>query len=112
ELVPPGPEREQRARDLPPAAVGLVELVVDRRAGAVVLAHRVDRLRVTDAAEVVGERLPLEPRAVAAEVELVWGGRDQPLWKRMRLGEEEPVPVDEPELHVGPVPHLSGRNDV
>src|SRR4051812_26585276 len=72
ELVAPGPEREQRARDAPSRrTVLLVELVVDARAGAVVLAHRVHRVRVVHGREVVGERLGMEPRAVAAEVELV-----------------------------------------
>src|SRR5205085_1183280 len=50
ELVAPGPEREHRAGDPPAgAAVLLVELEVDRRPGAVVLAHGVDRRRVADA---------------------------------------------------------------
>src|SRR5207248_11206554 len=56
--------------------------------------------------------LGVEARAVAAEVELVRRGRDQPLRERVRLREEEPVPVDEAELLVGAAPHLGRRDDV
>ena len=60
---------DQRRASHPAAgrAVGVVVRAVDAEAGAVVLAHRVDRLRVVDRAAVVGERLlphDLRPGAV------------------------------------------------
>jgi hypothetical protein len=112
QLLATAPEREHGTLDAALASIRLVELEVDRRARAVVLAHPVDRLRVANAAEIVLERFGIETTAVAVEVVGLRVRPDHFLRKGRRLGKEEPVPVDEAELHVDSMPHVPGRHDV
>jgi len=112
ELILPAPQRQHRAGDLAPAGeVQLVQFPVERRPGAVVLAHRVDRLGIPNGLEVVRQRLRVEAVAMP-EVVRVGIGPDDFLRERVRLREEVPVPVHEAELHVRPPPHLQRRDDV
>src|ERR671936_678238 len=87
-LAAPAPEHEQGAVDVFGAPVRLVVLEVDCHPGAVVLAHGMDRLRVSCEAEVVLESLWREelPSLVAlTEVEGVGVGADHPLSQAVGL---------------------------
>jgi hypothetical protein len=97
------PQHEQRTRHLLRAIrIGVIE--IDRRAGAIVLARRVNRRRILEAAQVLGERLvgdgtcaarqPLEARSQV----ILRAVADQRLGKRRRLNQEEPVEVLRGEL--------------
>src|SRR5215213_248830 len=112
ELVLPRPQGQHRALDPPLASIALVGVVVVRRAGAVVLAHPVNRLGVVDACLVIGERLGVEAISPAAEVVGAGISADQALGQVERLREEVPVPVDETEFLVGVSPHLGSRDYV
>src|ERR687891_2157178 len=94
------PEHEDGARDAPPATVALVELEVDRRAGPVVLADRMDRPRVAQAAEVLLERVRGEQLPARAEVEALRVRAQEALGEVVGLGQHEPVPRAEREPHV------------
>jgi hypothetical protein len=86
------PQHQQRHRDAP-AAVGAVVDEVDRRAGAVLVASRPDRLRVPEAAQILGEHLRLEHHGIAEHMaQKEFGlGADQPLRQSARLNQEKPV---------------------
>ena len=122
-------ERPERARAFPTARVpgtrsaspvGLVELTVDRRSRAVVLADRLNRARVLELSAVrrdhrlgIAAGLTVEPDRAQVVLEVGPGvAGDQPLGQRSRLGEEAPVPVHERQPIVRPRPHLRGRHDV
>jgi hypothetical protein len=87
-------------------------LEVERGAGAVVLAHGVDRLRIADGAPVGLERLRSEEVLGGAVVVGVRVGPEQALGQVVRLREEEPVPEAEAEGHVRAAEGLGGRDDV
>src|SRR5215469_9365875 len=99
------PQREQRRGHLLAAGGGRVVVVqVDGGGGTVVLAGGVDRGRVAEAPDVLvecllGERpaAPSQQAQPAADPALRVGA-EQLLGQRLRLGEEEPVPVAKAEL--------------
>ena len=99
-------------RFAPRRPVGLVEGEVEGRAGAVVLAHGVDRRRVASSSAGTRPAARVEDLAAAVEIEPVGVGADQPLRQVEGLREEEPVPVAEREIHVGAAEVLARRHDV
>jgi hypothetical protein len=113
------PEGEQRDRDALAAGGGGVVIVqVGAGSGAVVLARGVDRGRLPEAADVLVDRLLVEwlaaapPVAQAAAHPAHRVGADLVLGQRLGLGEEEPVPVGEGELHVDRAECVAGGDDV
>ena len=113
------PEHVERAGDLAPSvAVGAVDLDVDARTRAVVVAPGADGLPVVRGGAVLGHRRLAEharvagPRAERAlEVEVGLGG-DQPLGQRRGLREEVPVVAGQPAGHAHLLELLDRRHDV
>ena len=68
--------------------------------------------QVVNGAKVVLERLRMKRPRSPREIEGIRLGGDDVLGEGRGLGQEEPVPVDHPELHVHSAPHIAGRNDV
>jgi hypothetical protein len=113
------PEGEQRDGDaLAARRGGVVVFEVGAGGGAVVLARGVDRGRVAEAADVLVDRLLVErlaaapPAAHPAAHPTDWVGAELVLGERLGLGEEEPVPVGEAELHVRRAEGVAGGHDV
>jgi hypothetical protein len=113
------PEREHRGGDALAARGGRVVVgQVEGRRGPVVLAGGVDRGRLAEAADVLVDRQRVErlaappPAADPAAHPAVGVGADLVLGQRLRLGEEEPVPVGEAEVQVGRPQGVPGRDDV
>ena len=103
----------------PDGAIGRVVREVDRRGRAIVLAGRVDRRRVAEAAQVLVDRARIEERraagAPAADLGAQVGvriGADHPLGHRLGLDQEEPVVVRGRERAVGLLVHGERRRDV
>src|SRR5687768_5077497 len=112
QLSAAGPQDQHRAGNASRAAIGFVEGEIDSGRRPVVLTHGMDRGRVPDTAQVSGERLRMEDRAVTLEVEGVRIVADQALRKWSRLRQEEPVPVAEPEGRIRAAERFPGRDDV
>ena len=113
------PEREQRDGDaLTARGRGIIVFQIGAGRGAVVLARGVDRGRVAEAADVLVNRLLVErlaaapPAAHPAAHPADRVGAELVLGKRLGLGEEEPVPVGEAELHVRRAQGVAGGHDV
>src|SRR6185437_5182865 len=79
------PEGKDRAGDGSPSAVGVVELTVDRRAGPVVLAHRLHR-RGVGALGAVGVKDLLGVALVVLEAEALCRNPE-----RVRVAEDHPL---------------------
>ena len=113
------PQREQRGGHLLTARGGRVVIgQVDGGGGAIVLAGAVDRGRVAEAPQVLVHGLRVERLATAAQGAqpaadpAVGVVAEHLLWERLRLGEEEPVPVAEAEFSAGVLEGVPGRDDV
>jgi hypothetical protein len=113
------PQREQRGGHLlTPRGRRVVVDQVDAGGGAVVLAGAVDRGRVAEAPHVLVHGLRVERLAAAAQGAqpaadpAVGVIAEHLLGKRLRLGEEEPVPVAKAEFSVGVLEGVPGRDDV
>jgi hypothetical protein len=113
------PQRQQRGGHLLAAGRGRVVVrEVGRGRGAVILAGGVDRRRIAEAPDVLAHRLRVERLATApqgaqpAADPAVRVEGEQVLGERLRLGEEEPVPVAEAEFPVGVAEGVPGRHDV
>jgi hypothetical protein len=113
------PEREQWDGDaLAAGGGGVIVFQVGADGGAVVLARGVDRGRLAKAADVLVDRLRIERLAAAAPAAHPAAhpadrvGADLVLGERLRLGEEEPVPVGEAELQVRRAQGVAGGHDV
>jgi hypothetical protein len=113
------PQREQRGGHLlTPRGGRVVVGQVDGGGGAVVLAGAVDRGRVAEAPQVLVHGLRVERLAAAAQGAqpaadpAVGVVAEHLLGERLRLGEEEPVPVAEAEFSVGVLEGVPGRDDV
>jgi hypothetical protein len=113
------PEGEQWDGDaLAAGGGGVIVFQVGADGGAVVLAGGVDRGRLAEAADVLVDRLRVERLAAAAPAAHPAAhpadrvGADLVLGQRLRLGEEEPVPVGEAELQVGRAQGVAGGHDV
>src|ERR1700722_11571180 len=113
------PQGEQRGGDpLAAGGGGVIVVQVGADGGAVVLARGVDGGRVPEAAHVLVHGAGVDRLAAAAQAadaavhpaDRV--GADLVLGERLRLGEEEPVPVAEAELHVGGAQGVPGGDDV
>src|SRR6185312_1786156 len=111
------PQYEQRTRDLLRFACRVM-VEIDRSGGAVVLAARMNRLRIAEATLVFGERARIEMRKAGAPttqlaMQKVHGiGADQPLGQVERLDQEEPMIVGGRERLVGMRVHRACRRDV
>jgi hypothetical protein len=68
--------------------------------------------RIFDGAEILTQRSRIEPFSPAPKVELIRISRDHQFGERLRLGQEQPVPVLHRQGAVHLVPHLNGRDDV
>ena len=116
------PEDEHRGHDAPSGlAVELVVLDVDGRTGAVVLAHRLDAVRIAEQTPIRGEDLRWIAIRVLAETELpahmereegVGVAGDQTLGQRCREREECPVPVAARDVGGHSGPDVPGGDDV
>jgi len=113
------PQREQRGGHLLTARGGRVVIgQVDGGGGTIILAGAVDRCRVAEAPQVLVHGLRVERLAAAAQgaqpaVDPAVGiGAEHLLGERLRLGEEEPVPVGEAEFPAGVLEGVPGRDDV
>jgi hypothetical protein len=113
------PQREQRGGHLlPPRGGRVVVGQVDGGGGAIVLAGAVDRGRVAEAPQVLVHGLRVERLATSAQGAqpaadpAIGVVAEHLLGERLRLGEEEPVPVAEAELSAGVLEGVPGRDYV
>lgn len=105
------PQHEERdGEPAPGGAVGLLVLAVDREPGPVVLEHGAHHLRTVHGLATLGEVLSPHLLRVAV-VPRVRVGADHP-FRRLGLGEEEPVVPGRRELRRHPVEMLDDREAV